>query len=247
MARALHLRGGAALRRYAVTRARSPTVFLRELPARRHDDRDGVLHRASRNRSTRSSRSPSALEHAHDRGQGADGPQRARCAARHRAARLRRVEGADRSDGTAAAGNGYAITPRFAPTSTPAQLEAAGALWKEQPGTCAAVARLPRTAREIEWVKRALSRTSRLPRRLRSLRPARSARGLRPRHLARRGRCGALLRRRARRSRTARPRICFLGSGLFRIGDGEARGRPAARRARHRHRRRHVLLAADAR
>ncbi|MEQ1519352.1 MAG: guanine deaminase, partial [Usitatibacteraceae bacterium] len=28
---------------------------------------------------------------------------------------------------------GYAITPRFAPTSTPAQLEAAGALWREFP------------------------------------------------------------------------------------------------------------------
>jgi guanine deaminase len=29
----------------------------------------------------------------------------------------------------------YAITPRFAPTSTPAQMELAGALWKEHPGT----------------------------------------------------------------------------------------------------------------
>jgi guanine deaminase len=29
----------------------------------------------------------------------------------------------------------YAITPRFAPTSTPAQMEAAGALWKEHAGT----------------------------------------------------------------------------------------------------------------
>ncbi|WP_111551569.1 guanine deaminase [Kitasatospora sp. SolWspMP-SS2h] len=31
--------------------------------------------------------------------------------------------------------NLYAITPRFAPTSTPEQLEAAGALWREHPGT----------------------------------------------------------------------------------------------------------------
>ncbi len=29
----------------------------------------------------------------------------------------------------------YAITPRFAPTSTPAQMELAGTLWKENPGT----------------------------------------------------------------------------------------------------------------
>ena len=29
----------------------------------------------------------------------------------------------------------YAITPRFAPTSTPEQMESAGALWKEHPGT----------------------------------------------------------------------------------------------------------------
>jgi len=29
----------------------------------------------------------------------------------------------------------YAITPRFAPTSTPEQMELAGALWKEHPGT----------------------------------------------------------------------------------------------------------------
>lgn len=29
----------------------------------------------------------------------------------------------------------YAITPRFAPTSTPEQMERAGALWKEHPGT----------------------------------------------------------------------------------------------------------------
>src|SRR6185295_17631792 len=29
----------------------------------------------------------------------------------------------------------YAITPRFAGTSTPAQLDAAGALWREHPGT----------------------------------------------------------------------------------------------------------------
>src|SRR5574339_430332 len=28
---------------------------------------------------------------------------------------------------------GYAITPRFAPTSSPAQLEAAGALWRQHP------------------------------------------------------------------------------------------------------------------
>jgi len=46
----------------------------------------------------------------------------------------------------------YAITPRFAPTSTPAQLEAAGALWKRYPGTFMQT-HLSENAAEIAWVK----------------------------------------------------------------------------------------------
>ena len=46
----------------------------------------------------------------------------------------------------------YAITPRFAPTSTPEQLEAAGALWKESPGTFVHT-HVSENVGEIAWVK----------------------------------------------------------------------------------------------
>lgn len=48
--------------------------------------------------------------------------------------------------------NGYAITPRFAATSSPAQLEAAGALWKETPGAWLQ-SHVAETHAECEWVK----------------------------------------------------------------------------------------------
>lgn len=46
----------------------------------------------------------------------------------------------------------YAITPRFAPTSTPTQLEAAGALWSAYPGTYMQT-HLSENRKEIEWVR----------------------------------------------------------------------------------------------
>jgi guanine deaminase len=46
----------------------------------------------------------------------------------------------------------YAITPRFAPTSTPAQMEMAGALWKEHPGTYLQ-SHVCENRGEIEWVR----------------------------------------------------------------------------------------------
>lgn len=46
----------------------------------------------------------------------------------------------------------YAITPRFAPTSTGDQLEAAGALWKEHPG-CLMQTHLSENKGEIAWVQ----------------------------------------------------------------------------------------------
>jgi guanine deaminase len=46
----------------------------------------------------------------------------------------------------------YAITPRFAPTSTGDQLEAAGALWKEHP-ECFMQTHLSENKGEIAWVK----------------------------------------------------------------------------------------------
>jgi guanine deaminase len=48
--------------------------------------------------------------------------------------------------------NQYAITPRFAPTSTEAQLELAGALWKESPGTFVHT-HISENLGEIDWVK----------------------------------------------------------------------------------------------
>ena len=44
----------------------------------------------------------------------------------------------------------YAITPRFAGTSTPAQLDAAGALWREHPDTLVHT-HIAENRREIEW------------------------------------------------------------------------------------------------
>ena len=46
----------------------------------------------------------------------------------------------------------YAVTPRFAPTSTPEQLEAAGALWAEHP-ECLMQTHLSEQHREIDWVR----------------------------------------------------------------------------------------------
>lgn len=45
----------------------------------------------------------------------------------------------------------YAITPRFAPTSTPEQLEALGALWAENP-SCLMQTHLSEQTEEIDWV-----------------------------------------------------------------------------------------------
>jgi guanine deaminase len=48
---------------------------------------------------------------------------------------------------------GYAVTPRFVATSTPAQLESAGALWREHPGTLLQ-SHLSENLDELAWVKR---------------------------------------------------------------------------------------------
>ncbi|MCC6306621.1 MAG: guanine deaminase [Rhodobacteraceae bacterium] len=48
---------------------------------------------------------------------------------------------------------GVAISPRFAPTSSPAQLEALGALWAEHPG-CLMQTHLSEQAEEVAWVAR---------------------------------------------------------------------------------------------
>ncbi len=47
---------------------------------------------------------------------------------------------------------GYAITPRFAPSSTSAQLDAAGALWREHPD-CFVQTHLAENQAEVAWVR----------------------------------------------------------------------------------------------
>jgi guanine deaminase len=47
---------------------------------------------------------------------------------------------------------GYAIAPRFAPTSSPEQLAAAGALWAEHPG-CLMQTHLAEQVEEVAWVR----------------------------------------------------------------------------------------------
>lgn len=48
--------------------------------------------------------------------------------------------------------NLYAITPRFAPTSSPEQLEAAGALWREHPDTLVHT-HVSENLHEVSWVR----------------------------------------------------------------------------------------------
>ena len=52
---------------------------------------------------------------------------------------------------------GYAITPRFAATSSPAQLEAAGALWREHRG-CWVQSHVSENVAEIAWVTKLFPR-----------------------------------------------------------------------------------------
>ena len=48
----------------------------------------------------------------------------------------------------------YAISPRFAPTSTPEQLDAMGALWAEEPSSCLMQTHLSEQLEEVAWVAR---------------------------------------------------------------------------------------------
>ena len=48
--------------------------------------------------------------------------------------------------------NVYAVSPRFAPTSTAGQLEVAGALWRQHPGTLMQT-HVSENAKEIAWVR----------------------------------------------------------------------------------------------
>ena len=95
--------------------------------------------------------------------------------------------------------NAYAVTVRFAPTSTPEQLAMAGALCRADP-TLYMQTHVAENRDEVRWVARAVPAGAQLPRRLRRRRPAAPALGAGARHLARRRRP----RRAARRRRADR-------------------------------------------
>jgi guanine deaminase len=73
----------------------------------------------------------------------------------------------------------YAITPRWAGSSTPAQLEAAGALWREYPDLTLQT-HIAENRDEVAFVTSLFPERKGLPRHLRSLRPRAAAHGARP-------------------------------------------------------------------
>lgn len=134
----------------------------------------------------------------------------------------------------------YAVTPRFAPTSTAEQLDMAARLLREHPGVYLHT-HLSENLKEIEWVKEPVPRAQRLPGRLRPPRPARAALGVRP--------WRAPVRR-----RMPAPGGDWLGGGVLpdlqpvprqrSVRPAEAGALQGQGRPRHRCRRRHQLLPA---
>ena len=118
----------------------------------------------------------------------------------------------------------YAVTPQFAATSTPEQLEAAAALWHETPDAYLH-SRRQRSGSAMD--RRALSGARALPRRLRGTRVARAPRAVCTASISTMPICnGCTIRR--RRSRTVRRRTIF-GSGLFSLHRARrAASRPVA-------------------
>ena len=108
---------------------------------------------------------------------------------------------------------GYAITPRFAPTCSPAQLEAAGALWREHPGTAGCDPTSRRTVTRSPGLASS-SRPAELRRCVCALWSARSTRHLRTRHPVDRGRAASLLETGTAIAHCPTSNL-FLGSGLF--------------------------------
>jgi guanine deaminase len=119
---------------------------------------------------------------------------------------------------------GYAITPRFAATSSPAQLEAAGALWREHRG-CWVQSHVSENYAEIAWVKKLYPRARDyvdVYARYGLLGRARSTGTASTSPSAN----GARSRPRARRSRIARPPTC---SSAAASSAGSARKSPDGR------------------
>ena len=128
----------------------------------------------------------------------------------------------------------YAITPRFAVTSTQAQLDAAGALAREFPRLLRPDPRQREQGGDRAG-RGALSRGAELYRRLRAGRAARATLSVRPLHSFA-GRAKSPRSPKAAPSpHSARRRTCFLGSGLFdqaRLSAGGGADRACDRRRR---------------
>ena len=137
----------------------------------------------------------------------------------------------------------YAITPRFAVTSSPAQLDAAGALKREHPDAYVQ-SHVSENLAEIALVQEPVSGRVVVPRRLRAPRPHGAAHDLRARRASRRGRLPFPARHADGASRTARRRTTSSGSGLFRLGRRDGRAAAGARGPRDGPGRRHQLLDA---
>ena len=118
---------------------------------------------------------------------------------------------------------GYAVTPRFAPTSTERQLELCGRLLDEHPGVYPAVARRGESRRSGVGGG-ALPVEPQLSRRLRSLRPAARARRLRALHPSRRRRTGERMAATGAAMSFCATSNLFLGSGLFDLRAAHAAG-----------------------
>ena len=223
----------------ATPRAQRRAPLSRREPAPGHHDGGGVLHRARRVRRRADARGGArslrliAGKVLMDR----HAPRALRDTA---AARLRRIEGADRALARTraarlrdhAALRGRPRRPRSSrrPARCGASIRTAG---------CSRTCR--RTRREIAWVTQALPARARLRRRLRALRPARPPRDLRARHPPRRARM-ARARRVGHRDRALpdvepvpRQRAVPLGPRAKRRGPCGSDSRPtsaAARRSR---------------
>ena len=135
----------------------------------------------------------------------------------------------------------YAVTPRFAITSTDEQLAEAGALLKEFP-TVLMQTHLDENHERDRHRQAAVPERSELHRGLCPLRPARPALAAGPLHPSRRTSEVALMRDTQSVAVFCPTSNLFIGSGLFDYERPRRGGR--AHRARDRRRRRHVLFHA---
>jgi guanine deaminase len=135
----------------------------------------------------------------------------------------------------------YAITPRFAITSTPEQMAAAGKLAAEHPD-CHVQTHIDENRAEIALRLRALSGSRRLRRYLSRLRPARCQEPHGPLHHMTHNEWQAFAETGAVAVFCPTSNL-FLGSGLFDWGPCKAAGRQG--RGRHRYWRRHLLFDAQ--